>query len=254
MKKFECKGCELHCELTPKETCLLPKCCPFAEGYEPAWHEVKEEEQKSPKLTAEVFDRPDCPNWANYAVINHHGRLSFFGDKPKFEGEDYGCWSCDNYKYTHINNAFFDPSDWQNSLIERPTKVLPDWVKVDSMGWHKRAGYFKITYVDDVDKRVNIQQVDDESKGYLSFNTVCNEAKYARPRPFNAEEMQKLVGKTIKDKIGNICLISTYLVGGEQIGAFLSFHNAEQLMKSEYTIDGKPCVIYEHLEDGVWIQ
>ena len=28
---------------------------------------------KLPKLTAEVFDRPDCPEWAQYAVVDKDG-------------------------------------------------------------------------------------------------------------------------------------------------------------------------------------
>ena len=112
MRTFKCDGCYEKCCVTIQFGSNPPRRCHHDDNIS-NWCEVKDEpttkSSQLPKLTAEVFDRPDCPEWARYAVINHNGRLSFFGDKPKFEGEDYGCWSCDDYRYTHINNAFSTP-------------------------------------------------------------------------------------------------------------------------------------------------
>ena len=210
------------------------------------------------RLTVNVFNRPDCPKWANYAVVNSRGTLIFFGNKPCFEGEDYGCWSCSDYEYKHIKDAVFDATDWPNSLIERPNK-LPDWCKVDATGWHKRCGYFKVTYIDDVSKSVNIQQVEDKSKGYLSFHTVCNETRQARLRPYNEDEMRALVGKPINNASCTL-LVTVYNSFKQAVKINEVWMTADQLFSGEgtvsgYTVDGKPCVIFEHLNDaGEWVE
>ena len=35
-----------------------------------------------PKLTSEVFDRPDCPEWAKYAVVDQDGTGVWVASKP----------------------------------------------------------------------------------------------------------------------------------------------------------------------------
>jgi len=78
-----------------------------------------------PKLTADVFKRDDCPDWANWAASFKDGN-SFFMEKQPFISSVY--WCCDG-KYQRIGK--FDAADWKNSLIERPEEVkLPDWCKV----------------------------------------------------------------------------------------------------------------------------
>ena len=118
-----------------------------------------------PKLTTEVFDRPDCPEWANYAAVDRDGIGRVFELEPMAEEDGWYNFGSEE----RIGGGRFDASDWQYSLIERPKEVieLPDWCKVDAMGWHNRCGYFKVTYIDDVAEHVYIQQVDDKSKGYL---------------------------------------------------------------------------------------
>ena len=262
MKKFECKGCELHCELTPKETCLLPKCCPFAEGYEPVWHEVKEEEDpKLPKLTAEVFDRPECPKNVQYAVVTSEGRVIGYKSKPyintfyNMHKELSQCWGFNSgCSFTISVVGTFDPSDWQNSLIERPTKALPDWVKVNNIGWHHETGYFKVIDVDDIEKKVRIQHINSRIKEHFSFNTVCTEAKHARPRPFNDKEMRGLVGKVIENP-NIVLLVDSYGKLTGEIGTYCGQYTAESLMDNGFVIGDKPCFKLEHLnEKGEWVE
>ena len=212
-------------------------------------HEPTTDCDQLPKLTAEVFDRLDCPEWAKYAAVNSKGTLIFFGNKPTFEGEDYGCWSCSGYQYKHIRNIVFDASDWENSLIELQSK-LPDWCKVNATGWCERYGYFKVTNIDEYSEGVYVQRVDDKSTRYLPFRTVYSEVVHAQPRPYNEAEMVKLVGKTITMPDGAVCLCTAYSKRFKSV-IFDNIHwDAQKLMDSGCTIDGNPCCVFERLENG----
>ena len=214
-------------------------------------HDEHNKEKELPKLTADVFDRPDCPTWAKYVATDEDGMVVLFEQRPTISLT--GQWWDRRDKYCRLDGRC-DYSDWQNSLIERPEKALPDWCKVDGMGWHKRAGYFKITYIDDIDKRVTIQQVDDKAKGYLSFNTVCNEAKHARPRPFNDKEMQTLVGKVFTTVNGDVSIATDFDGYLKMLYIYNEAFTNKQLADSAWLLDGKPCVVYEHKnEKGEWV-
>jgi hypothetical protein len=163
------------------------------------------------KLTADVFNRPDCPEWATFAAVDKDGMLFYFSNKPLSHTAS-GHWMMHRFvKYVFVAEEKFDSTDWKNSLIERPEKkeTLPDWCKVDAVGWHKRCGYFTVTYIDDFSERVDIQQVEDKSKGYLSFHTVCNEVVQARLRPWTFEEAPFMV--KAKDKNGKIELLRLHV-------------------------------------------
>lgn len=209
---------------------------------------LRRPEKSYPKLTEEVFARPDCPEWAQYAAVDADGMVALFEHRPKISL--VGNWWDRVEKYCPLDGRY-DSSNWRNSLIERPAK-LPDWCKVDAMGWHKRCGYFKVTYIDDVAKRVDIQQVGDKSKGYFSFHTICKEAVKAHPRPYNAEEMQKLVGKVL-ELAGNRDLVISYDDDSEAVYANSMWMDADELFDNGYTVDGEPCSVLEHLEGTAWV-
>ncbi len=73
-----------------------------------------------PKLTVEVFDRPDCPEWAEYAAVDADGAVWGFAIEPYFD-EENRCWVChtDDYEGSSFIAEGFDASDWKNSLIKR---------------------------------------------------------------------------------------------------------------------------------------
>lgn len=69
-----------------------------------------------PKLTVDIFDRPDCPEWAKWAAVDECGDAYVYDTKPVKQSEDW---------HTDEGGDFigeYDPADWQNSLIERPAK------------------------------------------------------------------------------------------------------------------------------------
>jgi hypothetical protein len=251
--KFICYGCDKPCILDAGDYAGLEvanlRCVVKNSGY-CKWEKCNDGEvAKLPKLTAEVFDRPNCPEWAKWAAVDKNGYAHFYGSKPKiYDGrfmERYGEGNWDI-------SGKFDASDWQNSLIERPAK-LPDWCKVDAIGWHKRCGYFKVTYIDNVSKRADIQQMEDKSKGYLSFHTVCNETTQARLRPYNAEEMRGLVGKVVCGIEDKTFLVLSYSGNKVFFGEF--GHTAEDLTLDIYKFpDGSRCGVLEHLEEGEWVK
>ena len=212
-----------------------------------------------PKLTAEVFNRPDCPEWAKYAAVNSNGTLIFFGNKPKFEGEDYGCWSCDDYQYTHIKHIVLDASDWQNSLIERPVKQLPDWCKVGEWVWINgrpdKLNYFGYGKITQVAPCIYVQFGVESNEQETSITLDC--LSQARLRPYNADEMKALVGEKVMNNEGNIYLCTAFIKENHTCNAAVdidSWVTAGGLQEYGYTINGKPCGVLEHLENGEWVE
>ena len=139
LKCVECSiGCELIVDLTKNEENYFQMNCRHSSQY---WKDItalrrSEEGFKLPKLTTEVFNRPDCPDWAKYATVDRDGKARFHAEEPIIPI----VYEIDGW-YSTSNDSFipgtFDPSDWENSLIKRPSKEeLPDWVKVDNIGWH----------------------------------------------------------------------------------------------------------------------
>lgn len=199
------------------------------------------QDKQLPKLTTEVFDRPDCPEWAQYAAVDINGTAHYYDERPYPLGTSF----YNNRAHSWSVGGYFDPSDWKNSLIERPNK-LPEWCKVDAVGWHKRCGYFKVTRIDDVSKRVDIQQVEDRYKGYLSFHTVCNEAVQASLRPYNEGEMRSLVGKVIESE-EYAFVINSYSDVSKTVRFNGYNYTSADLLNNNLTINGKPCFVLEHL-------
>lgn len=78
---------------------------------------------KLPKLTADVFDREDCPKWARWATVNADGTSQWYNKRPSFNSYNNSwypdCTDC-------LNRAIegeYDASGYENSLIERPAKL-----------------------------------------------------------------------------------------------------------------------------------
>lgn len=90
MSKWECSACGEKCvlDMVDERESFRPVCCPVdnTSGIKTDWHPVDEPATKCsqlPKLTTEVFDRLDCPEWAKWAAVDISGVTCF----PK------KCWS-----------------------------------------------------------------------------------------------------------------------------------------------------------------
>lgn len=226
MRTFKCDGCYEKCCVTIQFGANTPRHCHHDDNRS-NWHEVKAEKVKLPKLTTEVFDHPACPVWANYASVNKNGRVIFYEDKksPGKKG-DIG---------------FFDATDWENSLIERPTEELPEWCQAD-----------KWIYFTDINKYTKILSIDNLNKLYADYKQGC--IVPARKRPFNEKEMKALVGKKLESPDW-VDLILSFSERRKAIETKYAICDSKLLMDSEYTIDGKPCYKLEHQNDkGEWVE
>lgn len=248
MKKYKCTNmeCNYSCELRSD---LFPHKC-VCWDYIPQWVEM-EELTTLPKLTAEVFDRPDCPEWANWAAVDSCGDAYFYAGKPQANSER---WS-DPVLLDFFYIGKFDATDWRNSLIERPAKALPEWMKEGEWVCYyegKEYKYFKVA-------RIVLNRLYGEDG---RFSLMCDVGA-ARLRPYNAEEMKALVGKIIatkKDGVDEVSLVTKYASYNNHapevlLGSDNHWHSANGLFESEeHTLDGKPCGKFEHLENGEWVE
>lgn len=67
------------------------------------------------KLTQEVFQRADCPKWANWAEVDSNGCAYWFSHRP--DRGKFG-WVSPAGLGTLIAGVF-DATNWENSLIKR---------------------------------------------------------------------------------------------------------------------------------------
>jgi hypothetical protein len=120
---------------------------------------------------------------------------------------------------------------------------LPDWCKVGE--WY----YDKV-----IKQYLQIDSFDMAHKARWGQDLKNGVFVQARKRPFNAEEMRNLLGKVVTNGT-DAFLICVYY--GEtncvSAGSFAEF-NAKSLIKNNFTVDGKPCYVLEHLENGEWVK
>lgn len=117
MKKYKCESCDPACYVDGIETNIVPRLCPF--GFEECnWEEVTEEarDHKLQNLTVDVFDRPDCPEWAKYAAVDSNGEACWFKDVPFISNNKTHWVRCVWHRQI---NGEYDASDWKNSIIYR---------------------------------------------------------------------------------------------------------------------------------------
>lgn len=74
-----------------------------------------------PKLTTDVFNRPDCPEWAKWAAVDKSGECYVYSGMPIRRDN---AWRFLFGECCYVGRR--DASDWQNSLIERPAADLPE--------------------------------------------------------------------------------------------------------------------------------
>lgn len=205
-----------------------------------------------PKLTAEVFDRKDCPEWANWAAVDSCGDAYCYAEKPQAKSERW--FNSVSHGFFYIGK--FDATDWRNSLVERPEKALPEWCKVGEWVWYPEdmAGgrYLKITEIRG--GGVYAKEKEDYDPDYLCFDLVRKYSKQARLRPYTADEMRALVGKVVS------CSTNAYMCINFRAGdnATVDYgpyrHTAKNLLEYGATLGGKPCGVLEHYENGEWVE
>lgn len=264
MSKYICEACKRPCKITVSVTSGAPKCCPYNMIWKaPMWNKVNEEQtvtdcNQLPKLTAEVFDRPDCPEWAMYAAV-HNEKLFFTDQKPEINEHGLFVSANDAARIEKILAIPFKSSEhYLSQVIKRPAKKseLPDWCKVGEWVWINGRpdrlyynGYGKITQVEPY---IDVLMGTDDNAPNTSIS--LDSLSPARLRPYNAEEMKSLVGKIICGNDTNFRAMIVYADGVSGVVETIHYdYDAEELAQS-YTIDGKPCGKLEHLENGEWVE
>lgn len=230
---------------------------------------LQPEVAKLPKLTAEVFDRPDCQEWAKYAAVDKDGTARFHAEEPTLPTVLDGEWWCSTGNDTFITGEF-DASDWQNSLIERPKKSvnwdeveeilcnstltfkeikqeLPDWCKVGERVWSD-GDYYEV-----IETGADWFRTSRNGDTGLWGANILPQFSQARLRPYNAEEMRGLVGKVISHQLDAYLCVGFHR-GNETVDYGPYRHTEQDLLKTGATIDGKPCGVLEHFVDGEWVK
>lgn len=122
---------------------------------------------------------------------------------------------------------------------------LPEWAAVNKWIYNiKKHEYFKILHLN------QLAWISDEIKNgdYIE----------ARQRPFNAEEMEALVGKVYESACCTF-LVAGYDMRKKSIKVNELWFDSEELMNGKKSvkpllINGKPCYVLEHLENGEWVE
>ena len=202
-----------------------------------------------PKLTVEVFNRPDCPVWAQYAAVDVQG-LAYWYSYPPLADERIGVWKVWGTERKLIDE-FFDSSNWQHSLIKRPAKEtkLPEWCKNGALAW-ENGDYFELEVIDE-DHRITMKYSDGTEESVIA-DYIGKHVKQARLRPYNAEEMKALVTRVIEDE-DELMFVTGYDKKDNLVVVWDEYFSADSLLR-KCTIDGKPCGVMEHLENGEWVE
>ena len=155
----------------------------FYEKYYGKWPTSGKSEY--PKLTVEVFNRPDCPEWACFAAVDKNGEAHFYSRKPLSDSV-YSCWyiawCTDRDNLLRIESdrraVHFDASDWKHSLIQRPVKELP---KLTQTSFHspdcpKEAAKLKVFPAN------HVVALDKDDKVLSVMELQCKEGEVSRVR------------------------------------------------------------------------
>ena len=210
------------------------------------------QDKKLPKLTAEVFDRPDCPYWAKYAAVDKCGMAFYYQDFPT-RLSTFFLLSNQNGKSEEIKGKF-NNHEWYNSLIERPVK-LPDWCKVGEWVYYpeemEHDVYLKISEI----KRgfVHAKEKDGYDPWQISYKYIGEYGKPARLRPYNAEEIPDLPFE-VTERNSNF-RTTVVSCNGDKVwlGGASTAISTEELMR-DFTAKGNPCGVLEHIENGEWVR
>lgn len=196
-----------------------------------------------PKLTVEVFNRPDCPEWAKYAAVDRNGIGYFYPSKPSLHPALWVNHSTD--KCAVPISGKFAASDYQNSLIERPAK-LPNWCKVGEWVWSD-GNYYEV-----IETGADWFRTSRNGDTGLWGANILYQFSQARLRWYNANEMRGLVGKVVKHN-NSFYLVTGYDQDCNKACVAGKWFSVNGIMLY-FSIDGKPCGVLEHLEDGEWIK
>lgn len=262
MKEFECVGgvggwhCAVlpHCRVLASERALAPEYCMY-NGRKCKFREVVE--PQLPKLTAAVFEREDCPEWAQWAAVNSFGIAYYHEVAPYLVDEYDNCWANLESVRASAIPGVWDAFDWKNSLIERPARTLPGWCQEGAWVWctHLRNGFARITQISpggfisyEWAKPIPFSAVGVETGGGFWAKDILEFLKPSRLRTWTLEEAPVFLKLRYKGKVAIARLFRCerewrYIVdidGGD--GVYLTLTD---IAEHGIQLDGQPCGVLE---------
>lgn len=91
------------------------------------------------KLTQEVFTRPDCPKWANWAAMDTDGRAYWYESEPELHCSGLIYTDCERTKLARIPGKFY---------IENKSKIKRQYMNLDWLCEHPEELAKKLTRFD----------------------------------------------------------------------------------------------------------
>jgi hypothetical protein len=141
----------------------------------------------------------------------------------------------------------------ESTQVATPDEQLPDWCKVGEWVYSKdEKDYAKLQSLCTIG--VNLLFLKENKHYQRNFAYIKHECVQARLRQYTAEEMRELVGKVIEHGDDACAVVHYSRKDGGTIFADGYTHTANELIETGYTIDGKPCGVFEHLENGEWVK
>lgn len=253
MRKWKClnQRCKCKCILELNNE-FEPKNCVFSlQTLDASWVEIENTltttSIKLPNKLTRVFEFDNCPEWALYAAIQKDGNMVLFAKKPELSVmfNSLQWWTVNSRFMTYAKKL--DTSWWKHSLVKRYPE-LPDWCTCGEWVYTCNADYRKVESI--IDGIVHL------SGGLnIPVGDIHNELVCARLRPFNSDEMKEMVGKII-DINQHKLIVHRFDVSKKtlQIGNYIDVRANDLLEREEWHINGKPCGVFEHLENGEWVQ
>ena len=149
----------------------------------------------------------------------------------------------------------------QNEPEQKQENTLPDWCRVGEWVYDPSGNlYAKVGKMDasllGADSHIVMHYVAEGGSATLPYAMVRHRLNPARLRPYNAEEMRGLVGKVIEtENTADLIIAYDRVMGKVRKAVFNCWCCADELLKANFTIDGKPCGVLEHLDDnGEWVE
>lgn len=169
----------------------------------------------------------------------------------RFECKNCGHFRCVTFGTKVLSNKSFECKEkifktkWYEIDEEEEKeeiKETPKWCQIGSIIYHQNEfltvigeiGFTKVILSNG--KQVNICELDE-----------------ARLRPFNESELRELVGKAITYKTSEEVFLVTYF-NKIHVGLGHLCLTTEELLNGYTMADGNPCGVYEHKENGEWVQ
>lgn len=239
MIKFECDCPNRHCHAENTQN-DKPSGCLFG-NHESNWRESGSYEPSPlPKLTAAVFERPDCPKWARFAAVDYSGHAWIYEDEPILT---ISRWNGYKLKKRHARCQYigkFDASRWRNSPIERPAKPeLPSWCTVGAWVYADFNGgeIFKISAIE------GDYLCGNDKNGYSAKTHICK-CHPVTWRAWTVDEIVPLLPLVARWKERNdkfTSVICTAYDSGAWVGNACTAISYDDLLRDYVQLSGLPC-------------